>query len=51
MAIVLRWQQCSGRKITASFGNVTVRAEKDVKGMGMGGSKMAKSLYEHVQYN
>jgi hypothetical protein len=33
---------CSGRKITASLGNVTVRGEKD--GKGKGGSAMAKSL-------
>jgi hypothetical protein len=32
----------SGRKITASFGNVTVRGEKRWKGQG--GSKMANSL-------
>jgi hypothetical protein len=35
-----------GRKITASFGNVTVRGEKRWKGQG--GSMMAKSLSEHV---
>jgi hypothetical protein len=36
----------SGRKINASFGNVTVRGEKIWKGQG--GRKMAKSLSEHV---
>jgi len=36
----------SGRKITASLGNVTVRGEKRWKGQG--GSTMAKSLSEHV---
>jgi hypothetical protein len=36
----------SGRKITASFGNVTVSGGKRYKGQG--GSKVAKSLSEHV---
>jgi hypothetical protein len=35
-----------GRKITASFGNVTVRGEKRWKAQG--GSATAKSLSEHV---
>jgi hypothetical protein len=36
----------SGRKITASLGNVTVRGEKRLKGQG--GRTMANSLSEHV---
>jgi hypothetical protein len=36
----------SERKITASFGNVTIRGEKRWKGQG--GNTMAKSLSEHV---
>jgi hypothetical protein len=36
----------SGRKIAASFGNVTVRGE--IRWNGQGASKTAKSLSEHV---
>jgi hypothetical protein len=36
----------SGRKITSSFGNVTVRGEKIWKGQG--GITTANSLSEHV---
>jgi hypothetical protein len=39
-------EKYSGSKITASFGNVTVRGKKIWKGQG--GSTMAKSLSEHV---
>jgi hypothetical protein len=41
-----RCDMYSGRKITANLGNVTVRWGKTWKEQG--GSKMAKSLSEHV---
>jgi hypothetical protein len=45
-ALSNRLANYSGRKITPSFGNVTVRGEKIWKGQG--GSTTAKSLSEHV---
>jgi hypothetical protein len=39
----------TGRKITASLGNVTIKEEKIWKGKG--GSTAAKSLSEHVECN
>jgi hypothetical protein len=42
----LKEHSYNGRKITESFGNVTVRGEKRWKEQG--GSAMANSLSEHV---
>jgi hypothetical protein len=39
-------ERCTGRKITESLGNVTVRREKRWKEQG--GSAMVNSLSEHV---